>query len=146
MIYKLAAGERGKTGGKTISKLAHVLVAEAFLGPRPTSEHEVAHNDGVRTNNSVANLRWATPRENSADQVKHGTRVWGDKHYGSKLTNEQADQIRREYAAGGKPYVGGSVTMQALADRYGVRVGAISRIIRNKRRVDPWQGSSSPQP
>ena len=142
VIYKLAAGERGKSGGKTIAKLAHVLVAEAFLGKRPTPDHDVAHNDGDRKNNDVGNLRWATPVENMADQVRHGTRIWGERHYGSKITNEQADQIRRDYAAGGKPYVGGSVTMQTLADRYGVRVPAISRIIRNKRRVDPCHGSS----
>ena len=42
----------------------HCLVAFAFLGPKPTSNHEVDHIDGVKTNNCVSNLEWVTRLEN----------------------------------------------------------------------------------
>lgn len=38
----------------------HILVAMAFHGLAPSSEHEVAHWDGDGLNNRAANLRWAT--------------------------------------------------------------------------------------
>jgi hypothetical protein len=41
----------------------HVLVAEAFLGPRPSPQHTVDHLDMDRSNNVTENLRWATPSE-----------------------------------------------------------------------------------
>lgn len=49
----------------------HVLVAEAFLGPRP-SGMEVCHVDGDPANNAVTNLRWDTHRSNQRDVVRHG--------------------------------------------------------------------------
>jgi hypothetical protein len=50
----------------------HVLIAATFLGPRPPGM-QVAHADGVKTNNAVSNLRYATPVENAADKKIHGT-------------------------------------------------------------------------
>lgn len=52
--------------------LVHRLVAQEFIGPCPDG-YEVAHNDGNRANPQVSNLRYATRRENIADQIGHGT-------------------------------------------------------------------------
>lgn len=57
----------------------HTLVAEAFLGPRPDGM-QVCHEDGERTNNVAANLRYDTPSANAQDSVKHGT------HRNTRLT------------------------------------------------------------
>lgn len=73
--------------GKRRSFRVHVLVAAAFIGPRP-SGMDVAHRDGNRTNNSAENLRYATRSGNNADKRRHGTS-------GTKLTLEQAEAIRR---------------------------------------------------
>jgi hypothetical protein len=50
---------------------AHVLVLEAFIGPRPEGLF-VCHNDGNPANNVVSNLRWGTPSENTHDKKLHG--------------------------------------------------------------------------
>lgn len=55
----------------------HVLVAEAFIGPRPPGQ-EVCHGDNNPTNNYVENLRWDTRSQNVIDlradktKCKHG--------------------------------------------------------------------------
>lgn len=50
---------------------AHILVAAAFIGPRPEGK-EVCHNDGNPENNHVSNLRYGTRSENLLDRIKHG--------------------------------------------------------------------------
>jgi hypothetical protein len=64
-------------GGKhtAVRRLAARLVLEAFVGPAPTEEHQAAHWDGSTTNNCLSNLRWATPKENAADMLRHDTRI-----------------------------------------------------------------------
>src|SRR5260221_14355915 len=37
----------------------HILVCNAFHGPKPSPDHEVAHGDGDSMNNRSGNLRWA---------------------------------------------------------------------------------------
>lgn len=49
----------------------HVLVAEAFLGPRPSPNHEVNHIDGVKNNCHVFNLEWGTQLENHLHALEH---------------------------------------------------------------------------
>lgn len=100
------------------------LICEAFHGPAPSKDHHAAHNDGIRANNSAANLRWATSSENMLDKRAHGTMPTGDRngarlhperlarglrngkhtkpeatprgerHHSSRLTEEQVRQIR----------------------------------------------------
>lgn len=120
-------------GNKTI--LVHRLVAMTWIGAAPSPLHEVAHNDGSRTNNHWRNLRWATPAQNQADRKLHGTYVHGQNAYSAKLTDEQADEIRASYAGHGRRYIGGSVTMQDLADEYGVSITQVSRIVNSKQRA-----------
>ena len=72
------------------TKWIHVLVLEAFVGPRPDG-HEACHNDGNTHNNDVSNLRWDTPANNQQDRVRHGTSC-------RKLTSKQAEQIRHLYS------------------------------------------------
>lgn len=115
--------------------LAHRLVALTWIGPAPTPKHEVAHNDGSRTNNHWRNLRWATPAQNQADRKLHGTYVHGQNAYSAKLTDEAADEIRQAYAVHGRRYSGGAVTMQTLADTYGLSITQVSRIVNAKQRA-----------
>jgi len=46
----------------------HTLICEAWHGPKPTPQHTVDHINGIRSDNRVENLRWATRREQSLNQ------------------------------------------------------------------------------
>jgi len=115
--------------GKHHKVLAHRLVCEAFHGSPPTPAHEVAHNNGRRDDNRAENLRWATPAENQADRKAHGTYHVGEQCSSTKLSKRQVGEIRESYRQGGRRYSGGAVTMGALAERYGVSVAQISRVV-----------------
>lgn len=60
---------RSRPGNQTPA--VHILVAEAFHGPRPPGM-EVRHLNGVKLDNRAENLRWGTDSENMLDIVRHG--------------------------------------------------------------------------
>lgn len=128
-------------GGRHTTKCTtvHILVCEAFHGPRPTPKHQVAHADGTRDNNAETNLRWATLAENIADKVRHGTLRFGERHPIAKLTENQVIEIRQRYkagreaalAAGKKKAPNGLVP--ALAAEFGMSCGGLRSILPSGR-------------
>ena len=102
----------------------HQLVALAFLGPKPSLQHQVAHLDGQRLNNHVSNLAWLLPIENDAHKDLHGTRLRGSQIHGAKLTEAQVVLIRQALAVG--------IRQCALAQTYGVSDSTVSLIARGK--------------
>jgi|SRR5215469_4262999 len=77
----------------------HILVCTAFHGPAPSPRHQVAHWDGDRRNIRSDNLRWATPKENSMDTIRHGRGGRG-KHSGRKLSPPKVKIIKQLLRAG----------------------------------------------
>jgi hypothetical protein len=84
---------RLSSGGQRQRLSVHRLVALAFLGEPPSSQHQVAHNDGDRQNNRLNNLRWATGAENLADRERHGTELKGGRNGRAKLTEQDVAAI-----------------------------------------------------
>lgn len=101
-------------------RMVHILVCEAFHGPKPSPDHEVAHGDGDRTNPSADNLRWATRQENHADKKRHGTNRRGQDIPWARLTDSAVRQIRARLTSGEE--------VRAIAEDYGVSTGAVDGI------------------
>jgi hypothetical protein len=59
--------------GGRVTRSVHRLVASVFLAQSHFMGAEVRHLDGVKTNNSVGNLKWGTAKENAQDRIVHGT-------------------------------------------------------------------------
>lgn len=72
----------------------HRVVCEAVHGAPPSPTHEAAHSCGNKPCCNKQHLRWATPAENKADELIHGTRRRGEQHTLSKLTIDQVLRIR----------------------------------------------------
>lgn len=75
----------------------HRLVAEVFLPPpdNPLRAY-VAHKNGIPHDNRAENLYWATPAENSYDQVLHGTSKGKTRADRRLLTDEDIRAIRKD--------------------------------------------------
>jgi HNH endonuclease/NUMOD4 motif len=69
-----------RSDGSYAHHLVHRLVMLAFVGECPDGM-EVCHNDGVKLNNNLSNLRYDTRSANQYDSIRHGT------HRGSRKTH-----------------------------------------------------------
>lgn len=114
-----------QVGGRQITRLGHRLVATAAYGPCPEGS-ECCHRNGVRTDNSAENLKWATASENNgADKLALGKLHYGERHQNSKLTQAQVDAMRDERGRLGTPYA-------KLGQAYGVTEQTAWRICKGR--------------
>lgn len=104
----------------------HRLVLEAFVGLRPAGM-ECLHGDGVKTNNTLANIRWGTNPENVADKQMHGTQVRGEKCARAKLTPQRIEHLCELRAAGH--------TTRAIGALMDIAGSTVSKILLGRR----WQ-------
>lgn len=85
--------------GTSRNQWVHILVALAFIGPRPPG-HEVRHLDGNPANPASANLAYGTAKENAGDRERHGTDPRGERNGFARLTVADVREIRAAVAAG----------------------------------------------
>jgi hypothetical protein len=67
------------------STRVHLLVLQAFSGPRP-DEMVARHLNGNHRDNRLANLAWGTRQQNAQDMIDHGKSMRGDRSPAAKLT------------------------------------------------------------
>lgn len=101
--------------GERVGDDVHQLVLLAFVGPRPAN-CEVRHRNGDPKDNRLSNIEWATRGRNNQDKKWHGD----NPRY--VLTPEDVLYIRATWRKGVRNGV-----LPALAARYGVGMGTISR-------------------
>ena len=121
--------ELSKNGSKATFAI-HQLVAQAFLN-NPENKPIVNHINGVKTDNNVSNLEWATYSENLSHAYSTGLRTSvsskavGEKNYRRKLKSVQVIEIKRLLAEG-------NLTYKEIAKKYGVSRSTIGSINSNR--------------
>ena len=119
---------------RTCAFSVHRLVALAFLGEPPKGKPQVNHVNGIKTDNRVENLEWASPQDDADHRERMGRVARGDAH-GSKtrpervargealaaaiLTEHSVREIRRRL---------NGATQRAIAADFGVAPATISDI------------------
>ncbi len=99
---------------------AHVLILEAFVGPRPDGMVCCHANDNA-LDNRISNLRWDTNEANYADRDANGKTARGERNGHAKLLPETVIEIRELAEAG--------ATNIQLANEFGVNDRCISMIV-----------------
>ena len=108
----------------------HLLVAEAFIGPR-LEGFVINHKDGNKNNNDYQNLEYVTQSQNLkhafATGLKNCNTIKGTKNWRGKLTNEQVLEIKELKKTYG-------ISNKDLAERYNVTASFICNIVKGRRR------------
>lgn len=117
----------------------HRMVCEFFHGPPPPGQPFALHSCDNRACYEPSHLRWGSTQDNADDRVarnrsatgdRNGSRRWpetrprGSVHPHAKLTEDQVQYARGEYARGR--------TQQSIADELGVRQQTISWVTSGK--------------
>lgn len=114
---------RFSKNGKNV--YAHREVCRRAHGEPPFSRAHAAHGCGNGSGGCVnrKHLRWATPTQNAADKIMHGTSLAGERNHRSKLTADQVVAIRQDGRA-----------TRDIAKAFGVTASNVSHI----KRADTW--------
>jgi HNH endonuclease/NUMOD4 motif len=120
--------------GEQTKRKVHVLVAAAFIGPRP-SKLTVNHKNGIKTNNAPENLEYITLREN----LQHAHFVLKrhlirENHRMAVLTEEQVKYILNTYV----PYKRGH-SCYSLGKKFGVHPRTVHAIVTGEN----WKQSAN---
>lgn len=112
------------TDGVSTQVFIHRVVAETFIGSRPNGS-QVRHLDGDKSNPHISNLKYGTGSENQQDRLEHGTHNRGERSGMSKITDDQAADMRKLYSRGG-------ITQRELGVMFGISRSAAGYIVTYK--------------
>ncbi|MBR1146665.1 NUMOD4 domain-containing protein [Bradyrhizobium sp. AUGA SZCCT0431] len=109
----------------------HRLLAMAFI-PNPENKPQVNHKNGVKHDNTLSNLEWATGKENMRHAIATGLKpspkyagaLDGEKCYRATTTGEIVLKIRAEYKNG--------ATTTFLAAKYGLGLSAVVHMVHGR--------------
>ena len=105
-----------------MKRYSHRVICEKIHGRPPSPEHQTAHSCGNGRLGCVnpRHLRWATPKENSADMIDHGRSMRGERHPLSKLTHRETLEIYQRAHSG--------EVHRIIAEEFGVSRSMVSMI------------------
>lgn len=117
-------------------KRVHRLVLETFIGPCPEGM-ECCHENDVRADNRLKNLRWDTRENNQRDSIKHGTHRClhqnGRTNPNTKLKEKDVRMIVYMFRTG-------LFSQKEIAKVYNMGRSSISDIITKKHWKHIWTG------
>lgn len=101
----------------------HAIIAETFLGPRPSGS-EVNHRDGDKLNNAVSNLEYISKGDNVRHAYRTGLNLSGVRCPWAKLTEDQVREVRA---------LAPTMRQCQIARHLNLKPAAVSNIIRGKK-------------
>jgi hypothetical protein len=112
--------------GKKSAKLIHRLVALTFI-INETNLKEVNHKDLDKTNNSVENLEWVSPKQNTqhAFNNRYIKRYLGEDNHRAVVTEEVVLKIRELHAT--KKY-----RYKDIGEMFGIHHSVVGYIVRRQ--------------
>lgn len=115
----------GKMNNRHARVKVHRIVAEQFV-PNPMNLPEVNHKDCNRENNNADNLEWCTHLQNVkySQSLGHYKFKTGSKNGNAKLTWDDVNRIRLEYAKGKK--------ISEISKIFNVPWSTVGNIVHNK--------------
>lgn len=125
LVWPFSRGPCGRAHMRGVRPSRYMC--EAANGPSPSKTHEAAHSCGNAHLGFVnpRHLRWATPKENAADKIIHGTLIKGEKHYAAKLNQQKANEIKSLL---------GSVKQSEIAKMFQISKQLVNSIKMGRRR------------
>jgi len=104
-----------KNNKSTTSKI-HRLVGIHFI-PNQENKSQINHKNGIKTDNRVENLEWATNQENRNHAVKNKLHAYGINNGMTRLSEKQVISIYQECN-----------NYEMIARKYNVGISQVSRI------------------
>lgn len=107
----------------------HRLLAKNFL-PNTENKATVNHKNGIKHDNRLENIEWATYSENNNHALNTNLRVMpkNENHHNCKLTKEDIADIRSKYKSG-------NYLQKDLSNEYNINFRTVSSIVNNKSRL-----------
>lgn len=110
--------------GKRITRKVHRLVAIAFI-PNPEGKPTVNHKDSDRCNNVIANLEWATQKEQVRHSFDYGNKSCvGEKHPSAVLSERVVVEIRELRKSG--------LTCAQISEELGFKYHTVHKVLSGK--------------
>ena len=101
----------------------HKLVCEGFI-PKDSDRNTVNHKNGVKTDNNINNLEWASYSENTKHAYKNGlNKNKGESHKSAKLSKLQVQEIRN---------TNWKIPQREIASKFNIGTRHLRHILANK--------------
>ncbi len=86
IIWPFCKSRNARIGTKNVCR----MICEELHGPAPNASHYALHSCGKGADGCInpRHIHWGTPKENTADRIKHGT-------HGYRLKEHQVVEIRK---------------------------------------------------